>query len=92
VAGGKIDGACALRVHGKEILSAIDDSPRATIQSTGYTDVSLDWTAPNERWSLACFANNVFDRRYISQVLDLPGQWGVVTYGPPREYSAEQSR
>jgi len=86
VAGGKLTAHALYEYTGKKYLSAIDDSPRATIQSTGYTDVSLDWTAPNERWSLGLFANNVFDRRYISQVLDLPGQWGVVTYGPPRQF------
>jgi iron complex outermembrane recepter protein len=86
VAGGKMTAHALYEYTGKKYLSAIDDSPRATIQPTGYTDANLDWMAPSEKWSLGLFVNNVFDKRYIAQSLDLPGQWALVTYGPPRQF------
>jgi iron complex outermembrane receptor protein len=70
----------------KKYLSAINDSPRATIQPKHLANANLDWTPNNGNWTISLWSTNIFDRHYIQQSLDLPGQWALVLYDPPRQF------
>ena len=56
------------------------------------TDVRLDWTSPDDRWGLAVYGNNVFDKRYVSGVGNLTTSvFGTPTANitPPRFWGVE---
>lgn len=41
------------------------------------TDVFLQWRSPQETWSVAAYANNVFDNRYVTGL----NQYGTTVFG-----------
>ncbi|KFN42437.1 TonB-dependent receptor [Arenimonas oryziterrae] len=56
------------------------------------TDVRLGWTSPDDRWGVAVFGNNVFDKRYVTGVGNLTTSvFGTPTanISPPRQWGLE---
>lgn len=56
------------------------------------TDLFLQWRSPQEAWSVAAYANNVFDHRYVTGL----NQYGTTVFGTvganvsePRQYGME---
>ena len=41
-------------------------------ESRQRTDLRVSWTSPQDRWTVAAYGNNVFDKRYVT---------GLNTYG-----------
>ena len=62
--------------------TALNDTPRAKIQSTSLVDANLDYII--NKWTIGFWATNLFDRRYMSSVYDAPGVEGLAAYAPPR--------
>ncbi len=56
------------------------------------TDVHVQWRSPQDRWSVAAYANNLFDNRYVNGL----NQYGTTVFGtvgatvtPPRQFGME---
>ena len=56
------------------------------------TDVQLQWRSPQDRWSVAAYANNLFDNRYVTGLQ----QYGTTVFGTvgatvsePRQFGVE---
>ena len=56
------------------------------------TDVQLQWRSPQDRWSVAAYANNLFDNRYVTGLQ----QYGTTVFGTvgatvsePRHFGVE---
>ena len=76
------------RYTGKRFEENLDNTPRATIQSTNYIDGTLDWAPTDGKWSAGVWVRNIADKHYIASVYDAPGTLGLVNYEPPREFGA----
>ncbi len=68
--------------------TAIDNSPRSKIQKTNITDAHIEWTHQSQRWSVELWGRNIFDKRYIASVIDVPPVFANVNYAAPREWGA----
>ena len=56
------------------------------------TDVRLDWHAPGDRWGVAVYCNNVFDKRYVTGVNNITESVFGTPYAsvnPPRMWGVE---
>lgn len=60
--------------------------------ATNRTDLFLQWRSPQEAWSVAAYANNVFNHRYVTGL----NQYGTTVFGTvganisdPRQYGLE---
>ena len=86
VAGG--DGRINLQYtyQDEKLLSSIEDVPRAQVQSMQYLNGNIDWKPASGAFTIGVWGRNIFDKRYINSVLDLPGTLGLTQYAPPREY------
>jgi iron complex outermembrane recepter protein len=70
----------------KKLLSSIEDVARSHVQPIKYLNGNIDWKAGNGGYTIGIWARNILDKRYINNVLDLPGTLGLAQYAPPREY------
>ena len=60
--------------------------------STQRTDARLDWHTPDDRWGVALYVNNMFNKRYVVSIgndstNDFGTPYAVIT--PPRVYGVE---
>ncbi|MBE1160217.1 TonB-dependent receptor [Dyella acidiphila] len=60
--------------------------------STQRTDARLDWHTPDQRWGVALYVNNMFNKRYVVSIgndstNDFGTPYAIVT--PPRVYGIE---
>ncbi|MCW1383802.1 TonB-dependent receptor [Novosphingobium sp. KCTC 2891] len=78
--------SASYRYTGQKYLTAILDTPRASIQPTHIVDASIDWTLPDDRFTIGFWAKNLLDNRYIDSIYDAPGYSGLGSFAPPREY------
>jgi iron complex outermembrane recepter protein len=56
------------------------------------TDARLDWSSANDRWGIAVYANNVFDKRYVTGVSNISASVFGTPYAsitPPRMVGVE---
>jgi iron complex outermembrane receptor protein len=60
-------------------------SRRAQIKPTHVVNANVDLKV-NEQFTLGVWGTNIFDKRYMNSVLDLPGTFALVNYAPPRQY------
>ena len=70
----------------EKLLSSIEDVARARVQPMRYLNGNIDWKPGNGAFTVGIWARNILDKRYINNVLDLPGTLGLTQYAPPREY------
>jgi len=70
----------------EKLLSSIEDVARARVQPMKYVNANLDYKPSDSGLTIGLWARNLFDKRYINSVLDLPGTLGLTQYAPPREY------
>ncbi len=83
---GKTVASVVYTYTGKKYNYSLLNTPRATVQPMHYVNANLEWSPDNERWTIGLWGRNLFDNRYINSVYDAPGVFGLVNYGPPREY------
>ena len=74
------------RYTGQKYLTAILDTPRSRMEQTHIVDASIDWTLPDDRFTIGIWAKNLLDKRYIESMYDAPGYSGLGSYAAPREY------
>ncbi len=76
-----------------DLFFSTDNNP--FVAQEAYTLVSsrIAYVSASETWSLALFANNITDERYLTNVSDTTEVTGsfVRTYGTPRTYGVELS-
>jgi len=70
----------------EKLLSSIEDVGRARVQPMKYVNANIDYKPSNMDLTIGLWARNLFDKRYINSVLELPGTLGLTQYAPPREY------
>ena len=70
----------------EKLLSSIEDVPRARVQPQRYVHANLDYKPSSANLTIGLWARNLFDKRYVNALLDLPGTLGLMQYAPPREY------
>ena len=70
----------------------LQNTPRSEVQPTHFVDANIQWGPDNGRWSVALWALNLFDNRYISSVFDGgAGTLAIAAYAPPRQYGVNFS-
>ncbi len=69
-----------------KLLSSIEDVARARIQPMHLVNANVDYRPTDSNITIGVWARNLFDNRYIANVLELPGTLGLTQYAPPREY------
>ncbi len=69
-------------------LTNLTDTPRSRIQPTNIVNANLDFTPADGPVTLSLWAKNLFDKRYIQSILDIPGTVALLNYANPREYGA----
>ncbi|GLQ48240.1 TonB-dependent receptor [Dyella lipolytica] len=60
--------------------------------STTRTDARLDWHTPGDRWGVALYGNNIFNRRYVTGIGNYTTNVFGTTYAtvtPPRTWGLE---
>ncbi|HTH67435.1 MAG TPA: TonB-dependent receptor, partial [Rhodanobacter sp.] len=64
----------------------------STGSSQQRTDARLDWSSANDHWGVAVYANNVFDKRYVTGVSNISASVFGTPYAsitPPRMVGVE---
>jgi iron complex outermembrane receptor protein len=74
--------------QGEKLLGSIEDVQRSRVQPMSYVNANIDYKPAGTNLTFGLWARNLFDKRYIANVLDLPGTLGLTQYAPPREYGA----
>ncbi len=87
---GELD-ARADYAYRSKVYNTADNSPLTTQSGYGLLDARLALRPARGSWSLAVFATNLTDARYITNGLDTLSSIGIadVTYGRPREWGVE---
>jgi iron complex outermembrane receptor protein len=69
----------------EKLYNSILNVPRSRIQPVHLVNANADLMI-TDNIQVGVWATNLFDKRYLTGVIDLPGTGGIANYAPPREY------
>ncbi|MDQ2075911.1 TonB-dependent receptor [Marinimicrobium sp. ABcell2] len=66
----------------------LSNDPYAHHDAYGIGNAKISWHSPDQRYTVAAFANNIFDEEYYTYQNTLGPDWGYGVWGKPRTVGA----